>query len=54
MELSCNFPLDLISTSPAPPVALLRARLSFLHPGDLTIELLAKGNGCLEETQSRH
>ena len=54
MEFSCNFPLDLVSTSPAPPAALLRARPSLLHPGDLTIELLAKGNGSFEETQSRH
>ncbi len=54
MNLSCNFPLDLVSTSAACPAALLRARLSLLHPGDLTIEVLAESNGCLEETQSRH
>lgn len=54
VEFSCNFPLKLFSTSSADLSALLRARLSLLHPGDLAAELLAKGNGCLEETQSRH
>ena len=54
MEFSCNFLLDLVSTSPASLVALHRARLSLLYPGDLAVELLAKGNGCLEETQPCH
>jgi hypothetical protein len=54
VKFSCNFPLGLVSTSPTHLAASLQARLSLLHPGDLAVELLAKGNGCLEETQSRH
>ena len=54
LEFSCNFPLNPASTSPAHLAASLRAWLGLLYPGDLAVELLAKGNGCLEETQSCH
>src|SRR5271157_5893987 len=54
LEFSCNFPLNPASTSPAHLAASLRAWLGLLYPGDLAVELFAKGNGCLEETQSCH
>jgi hypothetical protein len=42
------------SVSPARSAASRWAWLSFLHPGDLAVELFAKSNGCLEEALSSH